>query len=76
MLKPNYEISFKRIATKVCSQQSSEIGSRTVGEINNNALNYFYSFILLDCIDSLQTNSSDFKTMNNDLNFLQKQWIY
>lgn len=76
MLKPNYEISFNKIAKKITDQQSSEINARNIGAGDNNALTYFYSFLLLDCIDNIQSDSNDTQDMNNDLNFLQTQWIY
>lgn len=76
MLKPNYEQSLKNIAAKITSKQASEIATRKFGGDSNNALTYFYSFIILDCIDNLQSNSNDTQTMNNELNFLQTQWIF
>lgn len=76
MIKPNYVRSFNKIADKIIKNQSAEINSGILRNSGNNALNYIYSFVLLDCIDNLQSNSSDFESMNNNLNFLQTQWIY
>lgn len=76
MIKPNYVQSFNKIADKIIKNQSAKINSGILRNSGNNALNYIYSFVLLDCIDNLQSNSSDFESMNNNLNFLQTQWIY
>lgn len=76
MLKFNYEGSFKAITDKITTKQGSQITSKELGGSGDYALSYFYNFIILDCIDNLQSNNNDTKTMNDNLNFLQTQWIF
>ena len=76
MLKFNYEGSFKAITDKITTKQGSQITSKELGGSSDYALSYFYSFIILDCIDNLQSNSNDTETMNDNLNFLQTQLIF
>jgi hypothetical protein len=76
MLKQNFQNDFKKVTSKIITNQSKVINGFSNGANKVGILNSFYAFVELDTIDSLQNDDTDTNSMNDNLYFLQTQWIF